>query len=261
MIGPRSPAWTVALGGALLALLVLPIAALVLTSSPAELARGLAHPLTRAAIALSLRTTSISLGLLVLLGTPLALWLARASGRKKALLQAAIELPIVLPPAVLGLALLLAFGRAGPFGPVLAALDVALPFSTAAVIIAQLIVSAPFYVQAARLGFEAVDPDLVLVARTLGASPLRAFAGVMLPLASPAILTGAALAWARALGELGATLLFAGSLTGRTQTLPLAILAALEADIAAARAIALVLCAIAFVLLALLRFLALRGAR
>jgi molybdate transport system permease protein len=256
---PRTPVFAAVLGGALLSLLILPIATLVLTSSPGDIARGLAHPLASAAIALSLKTTSLSLAIVVAFGTPLAFWLARSQGRLGAALQAAIELPIVLPPAVLGLALLLAFGRAGAFGGALDALGIALPFSTAAVVIAQVIVCAPFYVQAARAGFEAVDADLALVARTLGASPARAFAQITLPLASPGMLTGAALAWARALGEFGATLLFAGSLAGRTQTLPLAIYAALESDVAAARAIAIVLCGIAFALLVLLRVFAARG--
>ena len=258
---PRTLAGPLVLGGALLVLLVLPIATLLATSSPADIARGLQHPLASAALALSLKTTALSLAVVVALGTPLAFLLARTEGRLNAVLQAAIELPIVLPPAVLGVALLLAFGRAGPFGGALDALGIALPFSVAAVVIAQVIVSAPFYVQAARVGFQAVDPDLTLVARTLGASPARAFARVTLPMAAPALLTGAALAWARALGEFGATLLFAGSLAGRTQTLPLAIYAALETDIGAARAIAIVLCGVAFLLLALLRVLAVRGAR
>jgi molybdate transport system permease protein len=252
--------WTVALGSVLLTLLVLPIATLVLTSSPSDFVAGLRHPLATAALALSLKTTALSLAIVLALGTPLAHWLARREGRASALLQAAIELPIVLPPAVLGVALLLAFGRTGVLGRLLGELGIALPFSTAAVVIAQVIVCAPFYVQAARVGFRAVDPDLALVGRTLGASPARTFLRITLPLASPAMLTGAALAWARALGEFGATLLFAGSLAGRTQTLPLALYAALESDLSAARAIALVLCVIAFALLALLRLLAARGA-
>jgi molybdate transport system permease protein len=258
---PSTPVFTVVLGGALLGLLVLPIATLLLTSSPGDIARGLAHPLASAAIALSLKTTSLSLVLVIAFGTPLAYWLARSQGRLNAVLQAAIELPIVLPPAVLGVALLLAFGRAGAFGGALDTFGISLPFSVAAVVIAQVIVCAPFYVQAARVGFQAVDADLTLVARTLGASPARAFVDITLPLASPGMLTGAALAWARALGEFGATLLFAGSLAGRTQTLPLAIYAALESDISAARAIAVVLCGIAFALLVLLRLVAARGAR
>jgi molybdate transport system permease protein len=254
-----TPRLGAALGGVLLALLLLPIATLLLTSSPAAIARGLAHPLAGQALWLSVKTTLLSLLIVLALGTPLAVWLARARGRTSALLQAAVELPIVLPPAVLGLSLLLALGRRGPFGPALDLIGVALPFSTAAVVLAQTIVCAPFYVQAARVGFAAVDPDLVLVARTLGASPREAFLRVTLPLAAPALLTGAALAWARALGEFGATLLFAGSLPGRTQTLPLAIYGALESDIDAARAIALVLCAVAFVLLVLLRVLGTRS--
>lgn len=258
---PRTPIGTVVLGGALLSLLILPIATLVLTSSPGDLVLGLTHPLASVAIALSLKTTLLSLAIVIAFGTPLAYWLARTGGRLNAVLQAAIELPIVLPPAVLGVALLLAFGRMGVFGRVLEGFGIALPFSTAAVVIAQVIVCAPFYVQAARVGFQGIEPDLVLVARTLGASPARTFARITLPLASPALLTGAALAWARALGEFGATLLFAGSLAGRTQTLPLAIYAALESDIGAARAIAIVQCGIAFALLVLLRVLAARGAR
>lgn len=246
-------------GGVLLALLLLPIATLMLTSSPAAIARGLSHPLAGQALWLSVKTTLLSLAIVITLGTPLAMWLARARGRTSALLQAAVELPIVLPPAVLGLSLLLALGRRGPFGPLLESLGISLPFSTAAVVLAQTIVCAPFYVQAARVGLQAIDPDLELVARTLGASPREVLLRVTLPLAAPALLTGAALAWARALGEFGATLLFAGSLPGRTQTLPLAIYGALESDIDAARAIAIVLCAVAFVLLALLRVLASRS--
>jgi molybdate transport system permease protein len=160
---------------------------------------------------------------------------------------------MVMPPAVAGIALLLTFGRRGLLGGALEALGLGVSFTTAAVVMAQVFVAAPFYVGAAAAGFAALDRDLRVVARTLGASPARVFARVALPLARPALVTGAALAWARALGEFGATLMFAGNLSGRTQTLPLAIYAALESDLRAAQALALVLVLFAFALLLVLR--------
>ena len=159
--------------------------------------------------------------LIVLGGTPLAWLIARGRGRTWRVLETVTQLPVVLPPAVAGVALLLAFGRRGLLGPGLAVFGVGLPFSTAAVVLAQSFVAAPFYVQAAVAAFRRLDPDLVLVARTLGASWPRVFFTVALPLSWPALAGGAALSWARALGEFGATLMFAGNLTGRTQTLPL----------------------------------------
>ncbi|HEV8551521.1 MAG TPA: ABC transporter permease subunit, partial [Polyangiaceae bacterium] len=156
---------------------------------------------------------------------------------------------IVLPPAVAGLGLLLAFGREGIVGRHFAALGVGVPFTSAAVVLAQVFVSAPFFIEAAISAFRAIEPDLFVIARSLGATPLTVLFRVALPLAVPGLVSGAALSWARALGEFGATLMFAGSLSGRTQTLPLAIYAALETDLRAARALSLVLVAVAFVLL------------
>jgi molybdate transport system permease protein len=230
-----------ALGAALMLLLVLPLVALVCSSSPAELVGGLRHPLFLPALGLSLRTSALSLALVVLGGTPLALWLVP---RRR--LQALVELPVVVPPAVLGVGLLMAFGRQG-------VLPAGLPFSTAAVVVAQVVVSAPFYVSAAVSAFRRVDPELVLVARTLGATPFKAWWRVALPLAAPGLLAGAALSWARSLGEFGATLLFAGNMTGVTQTMPLAIFSALEQDIDAAVSLSLVLLAVAVVALAGMR--------
>lgn len=246
-IGTATPGIALALG--LLVFLLLPIVALGLASSPGELWAALQHPMVLPALWLSAWTTAIALALVIATGTPLAWLLARARGPWARVIETAVELPIVIPPAVMGIALLLAFGRQGLLG----GLGVALPFTPAAVIVAQVVVAAPFYVQSAAAGFRGVDDDLLLVARTLGASPRRAFLRVAVPLAVPALVNGAALAWARALGEFGATLLFAGSFPGRTQTMPLAIYAALEADVRVATAIALVLAAAAFGTLLLAR--------
>ncbi len=190
------------------------------------------------ALALSLGTTALSLVLTVVAGTPLALLLARTRSRAGALAEAVVDLPIVLPPSVAGLGLLLLLGRAGPFGEPLAAVGVTLPFTTAAVVVAQTFVSAPFYVRAARAGFARVDRDLEDAARVDGASERRVFWHVTVPLAAAAIAGGMVVAWARALGEFGATIMFAGNIVGATQTLPLLVYAefqsSLDASVAAA---------------------------
>ena len=249
-------AWPAALGllsGALLLLVLLPIAGLLFTSSPGQLLRGLGDPLVGPAIRLTLATTIATLLLIVLCGTPLAWVLARRRGRRWRVLETVIELPVVLPPAVAGVALLLAFGRRGLLGPELALFGIGLPFSRAAVVLAQSFVAAPFYVQAATAAFRRLDPDLVLVARTLRASWPRVFFTIAIPLSWPALAGGAALSWARALGEFGATLMFAGNLTGRTQTLPLAIYTALESDLQTAQSLSIILVAVAFALLIAIR--------
>lgn len=238
---------------ALLGLLVLPAVALVLASSPAQLMAGVRHPLFLPALWLSARTTMLSLLIVVAAGTPLAWWLGRSAGRGRRLVQLLVDLPIVLPPAVVGVALLQTFGRNGLLGPALEVVGWRIPFTTSAVVLAQVVVSAPFYVQSAAAAFRRVDPDLLIVARTLGQTASGAFLRVAVPVALPGLIAGAALAWARSIGEFGATLLFAGSLPGRTQTMPLAILTALESDVRAALAIAVVLAAIAVLLLLGLR--------
>jgi molybdate transport system permease protein len=247
------PATVGTLSGALLLLVLLPIAGLLFTSSPAELLRGLRDPLVAPAIRLTITTTLASLVLIVLCGTPLAWLIARGRGRAWRVLETVTQLPVVLPPAVAGVALLLAFGRRGLLGPGLAVFGVGLPFSSAAVVLAQSFVAAPFYVQAAVAAFRRLDPDLVLVARTLTASWPRVFFTVALPLSWPALAGGAALSWARALGEFGATLMFAGNLTGRTQTLPLTIYTALESDLQTAQSLSIILVAVAFALLVAIR--------
>ena len=230
----------------LIVLLALPLVGLLLAAPLGQLAAGFSHPLFGAALALSVRTSMISLTLIVVFGTPLAWWLARAPQRSAWNLL--IDLPMVLPPAVVGLALLLLFGRQGA----LASLG-GVAFTSVAVILAQTIVAAPFYLQSASAAFRSIDADLVLVARSLGADSKGAFLRVALPLAMPGLISGAALAWARALGEFGATLFFAGNLAGVSQTMPLAIYTALETDVRAALALALMLAAAALALLAALR--------
>ncbi len=233
----------------LVALVGAPLLGLALATSPADLRDGLSQPLVYQALRLSLLTTAISLAVTVLLGTPLAWLAATRHTRWVRAAEVVVQLPAVIPPAVAGIALLLAFGRHGLLGGALARAGLAVPFSTAAVVLAEVFVSCTFYVQAATAAFRQVDRAHAQVARTLRATPWQAFAQVTLPLALPGILAGAAMAWSRALGEFGATLLFAGNLPGRTQTLPLAMYAALESDVRAAQALALVLVAIACVTL------------
>ena len=239
----------------MLGLLLLPLLALVSASSPHDITAGLDHELFTPALWLSAKTTSLSLGVIILFGTPLGWWLAKAESKKIKIVELLVDLPIVLPPAVVGIALLHTFGRRGVFGDVLATLGLQIPFSVIAVVIAQVVVAAPFYIQASAAAFRRVDPDLLLVAQTLGSTPVNVFRKVALPIALPGIISGAALSWARALGEFGATLLFAGNLAGETQTMPLAIYSALESDVRAAVAIALVLAAVALVLLLGLRLI------
>ncbi|MCB9668117.1 MAG: ABC transporter permease subunit [Alphaproteobacteria bacterium] len=241
------------LAAGLLALLVLPLLALVVASSPTAVAAAVADPAFLPALGLSLATSASSVAVIVLAGTPLAWWLATSGSRWVRPVGLLVDLPLVVPPAALGIALLQAFGRRGLFGPALAAVGVQLPFTPAAVVVAQVVVAAPFYVQAAVNAFRDVDPEVLLVARTLGAGPAAAFGRVALPIALPGLVGAASLAWARALGELGATLLFAGSLPGRTTTLPLAVLTALESDVQLAVVLALALVALGGLLLGVLR--------
>lgn len=236
-------------GAVLVAFLGLPLLALFVTAPPGDLLLALRHPLVGPALRLSLLTTSVTLVLTVGFGTPLAWTLARARSRSARVLETLLQLPIVVPPAVAGIAMLLAFGRHGLLGPLLRPVGLSLPFTTAAVVMAELFVSAPFFVQAATSAFRRIDPRLVTVARTFGASPARVFFRVAIPLAAPGLFAGAALGWARALGEFGATLMFAGNLEGRTQTLPLAIYSALESDLRAAQALSVVLVVVALALL------------
>jgi molybdate transport system permease protein len=234
-----------------LAFLLLPIVAIFLRVSPAHLFAQLANPVARDALLVSLKTSAIAEALILLVGTPAAYFVGRRRFRGRALVVTAIELPLVLPPAVAGIALLATFGRFQLLGGKLNALGVDLAFTQAAVVIAITFVASPFYLRQAIASFEAVDGNLLDAARTLGAPPHRVFFRVALPLALGGLSAGAALAFARAIGEFGATIMFAGSLRGVTQTLPLAIYAEfdLNFDVALAMGALLVLVS-GFVLLA-----------
>jgi molybdate transport system permease protein len=233
----------------LLAFLVLPIVALVLRVPPGDLLSRLDDPVARDALWLSVRTTVVALVVVVVVGTPAAWVLARHRVPARRVVQTLIELPLVLPPAVAGLALLVALGPHGLLGPLLDDLGISLVLETAGVVVALVFVSAPFYVRAAETAFAALDDDLLAVSRTLGASEWRTAWRVGLPVARSALVAGGALAWARALGEFGATLLFAGSFQGITQTAPLAIYAQFATDLPAALALAVVLVAVSGALL------------
>ncbi len=236
--------------------LVLPIFALILRSISSQAWEGVSSSAVSDAIWLSFVSTLFSIALTVLFGTPLSYILARKHFKFKRLLSVLVELPIVLPPAVAGLALLITFGRRGLFGSTLAELGIALPFTFYAVVLAQTFVSAPFYIRSAQVGFQSVSKEVEEAARVDGAGGWRLFWFVTFPLSSRALGAGLVLCWARALGEFGATILFAGSLQGRTQTMPLLIYNIIERDINAAIWTGLILVAVALSALLLSQWLA-----
>ncbi|HCG30866.1 MAG TPA: ABC transporter permease [Thermomicrobiales bacterium] len=246
---------------ALLVFLGLPIAAIFIRGVPSgALSRALDDPIVHQALTLSLITTSVTLLASISVGTPVAYLLARYRFRGHQLLDTLVDLPMVLPPAVAGVALLMAFGRRGVAGPFLSGLGIEIPFTTLAVILAQTFVAAPFFVRSARAGFESVDSGLEEIAATLGASRLTIFRTVTVPLALPALLGGAVMAWARALGEFGATLMFAGNFAGRTQTMPLAIYETLESGrLDATLALSIILVVVSFSVLLLFKLLVRHG--
>ena len=204
-----------------------------------SLAAAIASPAVLDALALSLVTTAISLAITVVFGLPVAIVLARRQFRGKGWLEAVVDLPIVLPPSVAGLALLLVFGRRGLLAEPFDVLGFSIPFTTVAVILAQTFVSAPFFIRSARTGIAGVDRDLEDAARVDGASEGQLFRAITVPLASAALAAGLVMSWARSLGEFGATIMFAGNVGGRTRTLPLLVYSEfnggdLDASIAAA---------------------------
>lgn len=235
------------------------IVALVARVPLAGVLGALARPVVQQALVVSLETTLVSAVIIVLTGTPLALLLARRFRGRDAL-EAFISLPVVLPPVVAGFALLLAFGRLGLLGHALSVLGIEVAFTTAAVVLAQTFVAGPLYVIAAKNAFERINPDVLDAAATLRASPVYAAMRIVLPPALPALGAALALAWARALGEFGATITFAGNLPGVTQTMPIAVYVASEYDLDAAIAIALVLVAVSLVVLLASRTLQARSA-
>jgi molybdate transport system permease protein len=238
--------------------LVLPVAALLLRVPLATLSDYLVRPIVLNALGLSFLTSILSLVIMLVFGTPVAYLLGRHRFRGKHLLETLVEIPLVLPPAVAGVALLLAFGRRGLLGPAVESAGVDIAFSTTAVVLAQTFVASPFYVKAARAGFQSVPVELEESAATEGAGRWDRFRRIILPLALPSIVGGMVMAWARALGEFGATILFAGNFAGRTQTMPLAIYSALESDLDAAIVLSAILIVASFVLLITFRLLSRR---
>jgi len=202
----------------------IPVVTLVVRSVyDGSLRLALASPEVLTALWLSLATTAVSLVVTVALGFPLAIVLARRSFRGKGLLEAVVDLPIVLPPSVAGLALLLVFGRRGLLSAPFDFFGIIVPFTTIAVVIAQVFVSAPFFIRSARTGLSGVDKDLEDAARVDGASERHLFRTITIPLAGTALAAGLVMSWARSLGEFGATIMFAGNVEGKTQTLPLVV--------------------------------------
>jgi molybdate transport system permease protein len=239
-----------------LVLLGLPVLVLIVRAvASGSVIVALHDPAVLDALTLSAVTTGICVILVLVLGLPLAVGLARGRVRGRALVETIVDLPIVLPPSVAGLALLLVFGRRGLLGEPLAAAGLTLPFTTAAVVLAQFFVAAPFFVRSARAGIAGVEREVEDAARVDGAAETSVFRWVTVPLAAPAIAAGLVMSWARALGEFGATIIFAGSIEGRTQTLPLVVYGEFNsADLDAAIAAAAVL-----VSAALIALLAVRG--
>ena len=236
-----------------LGFLLLPVVAIFVRVPPSDLLRALGHDVTRDALLVSLKTSAIAHGAVLLVGTPAAYLLARQRFRGRGLVLSLIELPLVLPPAVAGIALLAAFGRAGLLGDELDALGLQIPFTQTAVVLAVAFVESPFYLRGAIASFESVDDTLVDAARTLGASPGRVFFRIAVPLAATGLGAASALALARGLGEFGATLIFAGSLQGVTQTLPLAIYAQFDQDFDTALAISALFIVVGALLLVTLK--------
>jgi len=257
---PLLGAGLIAMAAAAFAFILFPLLSLFYRSSLDEFFESLGNPTVIKALKLSLMTASISTVIVVIFGTPVAYLLSHKSFPGKALLETTIDMTVVLPPAVAGLGLLLAFGRFGTFNELLdflhlGRLPFTIPFSTLAVIMAQVFVSSPFYIRQAKVSLEEVDKDYEDAARTLGSSSLKSFIKVTMPLASAGLLSGAIMSWARALGEFGATIMFAGNMPGRTQTMPLAIYTANQSDQGAAIAISIVLVVVSFAVMAAVRIL------
>ncbi|MBP9656207.1 MAG: molybdate ABC transporter permease subunit [Candidatus Promineofilum sp.] len=243
----------------LLLFLLLPLLALIFYSSPAELVANLRLPQVRQALGLSLRTSTWATLAAVVLGMPVAYLLARRQFPGRVLLDNLIDLPIVLPPAVAGLSLLLVFGRRGLLGAPLNELGVRITFTELAVIIAQTFIAVSLFIRAASIGFAGVESELEDAAAIDGANPWQIFRRVTLPISRRAVLSGAAMAWARALGEFGATIIFAGNFPGRTQTMPLAIYLGFELNMDVAVTLSIILVAFSFVVLLLVKLVLGRG--
>jgi molybdate transport system permease protein len=243
-----------------LAFLVLPIVAIFADTSPARLLDSLDDPTAQDALWLSLKTTLLALAIIIVFGTPAAYLLATRAFPGRAVVQTLVELPLVLPPAAAGIGLLAALGPNGILGGVLQDAGIQLVLQTSGVVVALVFVASPFYLRQAEAAFAAVPPTVVQASRTLGVGEAGTFMRVVLPTARPGLLAGAALAWGRALGEFGATLMFAGSFRGITQTVPLAIYDRFSEDFPGALALSAVLVCVSFGLLLSVKLVTGRGA-
>jgi molybdate transport system permease protein len=240
-------------GAVTLVFLALPVVALFVHTSPGRLLSQLSDQAVKDAFAVSLKTSVLAQLLILAFGTPTAYLIATRRFPGRSLAITLVELPLVLPPAVAGIGLLAAFGRFGLLGSSLRGLGITLPFTQSAVTVAVAYVASPLYIRPAIAAFEAIDPNLVSASRTLGAGPVRTFFRVVLPLARAGLIAGVALSFARGLGEFGATIMFAGSLQGVTQTLPLAIYAQFDQNFDEAVALGAVLVLFSVALLIFLR--------
>lgn len=227
---PRRSSVPAMLALPMLLFLCLPVGMLLVRTSPAAAVAELRERETLGAIGLSLATSVVALVATFVLGTPLAYWLSRSRSRAGAIAETLVDLPTVLPPSVAGIALLLAFGRAGPLGGLMHSAGIDIAFSTAAVVVAQVFVASPYYIRAARAGFASVGADLRDSAVIDGAGGWKLVRYVLAPQAAASLSAGAAMCWGRAIGEFGATIIFAGNFPGRTQTMPLAVYLGLEGN-------------------------------
>jgi molybdate transport system permease protein len=239
----------------LLVFLTLPLIALLLRTPPSILLAHLNDPAVLRALQVSLSTTLIATLVIILTGTPVAFFLSRNHLPWQRIIDALIDLPTVLPPAVAGLALLLAFGRRGLLGNYLDLFGIQIAFTRTAVIMAQVFIAAPFYVKSAVIGFSGIDPELEQAASLDGASGWHIFRYVLVPLSWSALVSGSMISWARALGEFGATIIFAGNFPGRTQTMPLAIYLGFEINLDVSLTLSVILLAFSFVALLIVKWI------
>jgi len=237
----------------LLAFFTIPLLALLISTPIGELWSNFSKPEVYQAIRISIITSAMATGVTVVFGTPVAYLMARRRFRFKRVVDTLIDLPTVLPPAVAGVALLIAFGRKGVIGGFLDSLGIQLAFTQAAVVLAQTFVAGPLFVKSATIGFASVEPELEQAASMDGATGWRVFREVTIPLAQKSLLSGAVMTWARALGEFGATIIFAGNFPGRTQTMPLAIYIGFELELNVALTLSVILIAFSFLTLILVK--------
>ncbi len=234
--------------------IALPLVSLVIWTLNEGSWRAMTSPVAIDALLLSVRTTGLTMMIILVVGTPAAFVLSRAEFPGKRLVNTLVDIPAVLPPSAAGIALLLAFGRMGLLGEHLRVFGVQISFTTAAVVLAELFVATHFYVRQAAVGFSRIDRDVEEAAMVDGASRALVFSRITIPLAFPALVAGAVTAWARALGEFGGTIIFAGSFRGVTQTMPLAIYGTLESDFDAAVALSVLVLSFSFAIILTARF-------